>query len=147
MVKNDPNLIAPCGMNCGICKAYLAYTHNIPKQKGKITHCPGCRIRNKQCAFIKGRCAKLQSGQVNSCSECKDMPCYEISKIDNRYRERYHYSFITNLKKIKEFGPKKVMADDAERFKCPVCGGTISIHDGQCYDCLAKKIHQTSNSK
>jgi len=32
----DKNLIAPCGINCGICSAYLAYSQNIPKKKAKL---------------------------------------------------------------------------------------------------------------
>jgi hypothetical protein len=28
-----PELIAPCGMNCGICKSYLAFSRGIPEKK------------------------------------------------------------------------------------------------------------------
>jgi len=47
-----PELIAPCGMNCGICKSYLAFSRGIPEKKGKVSHCPGCLPRNKNC-YIK----------------------------------------------------------------------------------------------
>jgi len=40
--KLAPNLIAPCGMNCGVCKAYLAYSYGVPEKKGQVTHCAGC---------------------------------------------------------------------------------------------------------
>jgi hypothetical protein len=41
------DLIAPCGMNCGVCKAYLAYSRGVPYKKGEISHCTGCLVRNK----------------------------------------------------------------------------------------------------
>ena len=33
--KFNSELIAPCGMNCAICKAYLAYTHGVPRVREK----------------------------------------------------------------------------------------------------------------
>jgi hypothetical protein len=54
------DLIAPCGMNCGVCKAYLAYSRGVPYQKGHVSHCQGCLVRNKNCAFIKRAAKKLE---------------------------------------------------------------------------------------
>lgn len=51
MANLSQELIAPCGMNCGICSSYLAYKNNM-YGKG-FTNCTGCRARNKQCAFLK----------------------------------------------------------------------------------------------
>jgi hypothetical protein len=56
----NPELIAPCSMNCTICRSYF------------LSKCAGCRIRNKKCAFIKKRCAdqfKLLKGELNYCFE------------------------------------------------------------------------------
>ena len=55
----DRNLIAPCGMNCGICSRHLAYSNNLEERRGKIIHCSGCLPRNRQCAFIKKYCELL----------------------------------------------------------------------------------------
>ena len=64
-------LIAPCGMNCGICIGFFGYTVNGRKRK-KI--CEGCRVRNKNCAFIKKQCKKLLKKEIEYCFECKDFP-------------------------------------------------------------------------
>jgi hypothetical protein len=37
MKEFDKALIVPCGMNCGICSAYLAYSRNIPRKRGKLS--------------------------------------------------------------------------------------------------------------
>ena len=98
--KITPELIAPCGMNCGICKAYLSYSRGIPKEKGNVTHCSGCVPRNKLC-FIKRGCRKLRQDKIRFCSECEEMPCRNVDRIDRRYRNRYGMSMVENLKEIK----------------------------------------------
>ena len=103
MDKNE-NLVAPCGMNCGICSGYLAETHDIKKQGVRMTYCRGCRPRNKNCAFLKKRCRLLSEGTVNFCYECPQFPCDQLKAIDKRYRERYHMSMLENLSFIREHG-------------------------------------------
>ncbi len=130
-----PELIAPCGMNCGICSGYLAFSRNLPRRRGKITHCAGCRPRNKQCAFLKGRCQKLTDNQISFCFECDDFPCYSLRRIDERYRRNYYMSMIDNLNEIKQSGINAFLQNQREKYKCPRCGGVICIHNRKCYDC------------
>jgi len=131
-------LIAPCGMNCGICKAYLAYSRGVPKQRGKVTHCAGCLPRNKNC-FVKRGCRKLRKKEVNSCYECNDMPCQNLDRLDRRYRQRYNMSMIENLKEIKEKGTEEFLRIQREKYRCPECGDVISVHDVKCYVCGYKE--------
>jgi hypothetical protein len=42
------DLVAPCGMNSGPCSGYIAYCRGIPKKRGVIGHCRGCRPRQKR---------------------------------------------------------------------------------------------------
>jgi hypothetical protein len=132
--KFTPQLIAPCGMNCGICKAYLAYTRGLPKKKGKVSHCAGCLIRGKNC-YIKRGCSKLSKHEFQYCYECDVMPCKNLQHLDKRYRERYGMSMVENLKQLKAEGMEKFLASQREKFRCPSCGGVISVHDGKCYSC------------
>lgn len=37
-MATDRQLIAPCGMYCGLCSSYLAYLHQVPRQRGKFTY-------------------------------------------------------------------------------------------------------------
>ena len=132
--KFTPDLIAPCGMNCGICKAYLAYTHGIPRQRGKVTYCAGCLPRAKNC-YIKRGCPKLSKHQIQSCSECDSMPCKHLEHLDNRYRERYGMSMVENLKMIKTQGMDSFLKNQEETHRCPNCGDVVCVHDGKCYSC------------
>ena len=135
MNSMNEKLIAPCGMNCGICKAYLAYSRNVPKKRGEIIHCIGCRPRNKMCFYVRKHCAKIRNNEIKFCFECKVFPCDRLKTLDKRYRTRYGMSMVGNLKEIKKEGMKKFLEKQEEKYGCPECGDVISIHDGKCYNC------------
>ncbi len=128
-------LIAPCGMNCTLCSAYLANTIATPPGSRKMTTCSGCRPRGKRCAFIKRDCEQLSNGVINSCHECLSFPCEKLRKLDASYRRKYSYSMIDTLQMIKDRGLKATLEVQMERHKCPRCGGVICIHNGKCYHC------------
>lgn len=136
--KFSPELIAPCGMNCGLCRAYLAYTHGVQRVRGKVTYCAGCNPRAKNC-YIKRGCKKLTRHEIIYCSECNLMPCEKLAHLDKRYRERYSMSMVENLKNLKEKGMDEFLKSQAEKYPCPECGsGVICVHDGKCYSCVYK---------
>ncbi|MBN2488189.1 MAG: DUF3795 domain-containing protein [Methanosarcinaceae archaeon] len=134
----DPQLIAPCGMNCAICSSYLAYENEIPRKRGKVTYCKGCRPRNKQCAFLKKRCEdelKLLKGDIDFCFECNCFPCEGLERLDQGYRKKYDMSMIENLNEIKETGISRFIKDQYEKYKCSECGNLISVHNKKCFVC------------
>lgn len=133
-------LIAPCGMNCGVCSGYLALKNYVKSKGVKMTYCAGCRPRNKQCAFLKKKCQRLLKGLVQYCYECDVFPCASLLHIDKRYRTLFRMSMIDNLKYIKEHGIKKFLKKEEEKWRCPDCGGTISCHNGICFSCGLEKL-------
>jgi hypothetical protein len=135
MLEFTAELIAPCGMNCGVCKAYLAYSRGVPKQKGKVSHCTGCRARDKKCAFIKRDCRKIREKQIRFCYECANMPCERLAKLDAHYSARYDMSMVENQKTIREKGMDEFLKGQAEKYRCPKCGDVVSVHDNKCYAC------------
>jgi hypothetical protein len=133
-------LIAPCGMNCAICTGYLAMQNDIRKKGINMSYCTGCRARNKNCAFIRKRCALLSDNRVQYCYECSDFPCENLVKLDNKYKNRYRMSMIENLEFIRDNGMQKFLMKEEEKWRCPECGGTISCHNGLCYRCQLDKL-------
>ncbi len=127
-----PELIAPCGMNCGICVAFFGYTMKGKKRKHR---CNTCRSRKNQCAFIKEKCDKLATKQIEYCFECTDFPCENLRTLDKRYRNKYGMSMIENLNYIQTNGIEQFLKNEQERWKCPNCGGTICVHNKICYTC------------
>ena len=127
-------LIAPCGMNCGLCKGYLAYKHGTPRQRGRITYCAGCIPREKNC-YIKRGCKSLSKHQIQYCYQCEEMPCKHLAHLDKRYRERYGMSMVENLKMIKEKGIDEFQKAQEAKYSCPSCNDVVCVHDGKCYSC------------
>ena len=130
--KSD--LIAVCGMNCGICMAYL-------REKNK---CPGCRLFNKDKPVSIARCRiknckELKENNYKFCYFCKKYPCERIKHIDKRYRTKYNMSMIDNLGFIKENGMVNFLKKEKQKWKCPSCGGTLSCHRSICYKCGFEK--------
>jgi uncharacterized protein DUF3795 len=132
--KFTAELIAPCGMNCAICKGYIAYTHGVPRVRGKVTHCAGCLPRAKNC-YIRRNCKKLSKHEIQSCNECDIMPCANLTRLDQRYLERYGMSMVENLKMLKAKGVDEFLKSQAEQHTCPSCGDMVCVHDGKCYSC------------
>ena len=128
MKKDD---IAPCGMNCGICKGYL-------REKRK---CPGCRMMDKnkpeycrKCIIL--HCEILKKNKMKFCSnKCEKYPCTRLKNLDKRYRNKYHMSMLENLDFIKKQGIDKFLEKEKKKWTCPECGGIITCHGGMCLDC------------
>lgn len=125
-----PGLIAPCGMNCAICLAYLR-----PRKK-----CPGCREDNpdkaKSCqSCIIRNCPVIMNNQSHFCNDCDEMPCRRLKQLDTRYRTKYGMSMIANLKEIKERGMDAFLSHQAEKYTCNTCGGLICVHRSRCLTC------------
>ena len=133
------SLIGPCGMNCGICMAYLRDKNKCTGCRGSDTHKPVTRTKCK----IK-TCEVFQKGQSKYCFECEKFPCGNLEHLDKRYRTKYDMSMIENLKNIKELGIRRFVRNEKVRWSCPECDGTICVHKGYCYSCGKKRNKQGS---
>jgi hypothetical protein len=131
---NKFSLIAPCGMNCGICMAYLREKNKCPGCRGVDTNKPITRVRCK----IKN-CKIFRNGRAKFCFECGNFPCNNLQHLDTRYRTKYDMSMIENLENIKNFGIRKFLKNEDVRWTCSQCGGTICVHKGYCIDCEKKE--------
>lgn len=139
----DEDLIAPCGMNCGLCSNYLARRVDLRKEGIRRGYCVGCRPCGENCRRAKGNCDLLAEGQVEYCYECKEFPCDWLTRLDNLYRAKYHLSMIENQEYIKENGIKEFLVKEKRKWSCTECDGVICCHDGICYDCGLEKLHIT----
>lgn len=126
--KITSKLIAPCGMNCGICVAHLREKNQCPgcnsNSKNKPIHCTGCVIIN--CEHVK---------KHGYCHNCKKLPCRRLKQLDKRYSTKYNMSMLENLENIKTLGIRKFVNNEKARWKCPKCKGLICVHKKYCLDC------------
>jgi hypothetical protein len=123
-------LIAPCGMNCRLCYAYI-------REKNA---CPGCRDDDSLKPITRVRCKikicdELTKGKVKYCSGCDSFPCKNLDRLDKRYRTKYSMSMIGNLKNIKQLGIQNFIRQEKERWACSKCGETVCVHKECCVFC------------
>lgn len=128
-------LIAPCGMNCGLCSGYLTFKNDIKRKGVKMPYCAGCKIRDKKCAFLKKSCDLLLNHKVTYCYECKAYPCKRLLHLDKRYRTNFHMSFLENLEFIRKNGMQQFLKNENEKWACQTCGEMICCHNGICFHC------------
>jgi hypothetical protein len=124
-----PALIAPCGMNCSLCVAYL-------RDKNK---CPGCRLQGKAVdsnycrkCIIKN-CEILNKKNWKHCSmKCDKYPCRRLKKLDKRYRAKYGMSMLENLDFINEHGIREFIR--CEKAKWIKGNKILCVHNRKYYD-------------
>jgi len=122
------SMLAPCGVNCGVCYVHLRHKKPCPGCWGadgsKPGHCRQCKI--KDCAAQNG---------VDFCVNCSSFPCVMIKRLDKSYRQRYQVSLIDNAVRLKTAGTAQFLREEKERWTCVDCGGVISLHDRICSEC------------
>jgi len=107
----DAGLIAPCGMNCSLCKAYL-------REKDR---CLGCRVDDEKPVSIMRcavrSCAALKRKGWRFCSNrCERYPCARLKALDKRYRAKYCMSMIENLESIRKDGVRKFVKMEIKKW-------------------------------
>lgn len=130
----EQNMIAPCGVNCLACSAYL----------DSKNPCPGCRapvelITRQSCRnCVKKKCA-VEKG-LQWCFECNRFPCSHIKSLSTRYQQNYGVDLVQNEYDAKQDIDAFLLAQRV-RFICKSCGGVIDQHYHRCSDC-GSDMHQ-----
>ena len=128
--KSRAMLIAPCGMNCGLCHAFLRSRNP----------CPGCRSddrgkpKTRVACLIKNCESRIRTG-TDFCGDCASFPCGSLVRLDKRYRANYGMSMIDNLQAIKSSGMGGFLREEQARWECSRCGETICVHKAHCLGC------------
>jgi hypothetical protein len=128
--EGEAMLIAPCGMNCRLCRAFMR--HRNP--------CRGCRSddrgKPKTRVFCKIKlCHERARTGRRFCIGCGKFPCELLRRLDKRYRANCGMSMIDNLRQIQAEGLAGFLAHEKSKWSCPECGETICVHEPACLVC------------
>lgn len=123
-------MIAPCGLNCAVCK-------NALQEKNP---CRGCRgayeCKPNYCANICKipHCNKLKDG---FCTCPPEYLCEQLEEKRNRYGSAYQIIErpIDNLLYIRDKGIEAFIEKERDYWKCPVCGELMCVQLGKCSEC------------
>ena len=151
----NKDLMAPCGLYCGVCGVYIATRDGNDKFKAAMgnlygtkpeeTECLGCMQPDpakKLYGFCKGCPIRncVRSKGDTSCHQCKEWPC---SLIEN-------FSFATGVRvmkrtiplwraKVAEHGDEKGSTEwarsECERYHCSSCGEPLFRGAQRCRAC------------
>lgn len=117
-------LIAPCGIDCGICELYQCRSNEPLKvyllssgiAVGKIP-CEGCRNIEGCCPVISETCATYKCAQqhaVTFCHECNEFPCSMLNPAADRADTLPHNLKVFNQCIIRQHGVDRLIEDSAE---------------------------------
>ena len=138
--SNNEKLVAPCGLYCGACSAYLATHENragTGKAKGPVMQCDGClgdgrlpphasKCEIRECAATKTK--------TRRCSECEEFPCSLITNFNND-GVPHHGEVLENLRQMRAMGIREWTKHEEDRWGCPKCRTKLSWYDAECPNC------------
>jgi len=151
MVEIKKELLAPCGLYCGVCAIYMAHKDNNVKFKEAIARsnvykafvntiddvkCSGCQSEDINEIF--GYCRKckirdcVQEKGFEACHECKDVPCKWLKKFPIPVGRKV---IMRALPYWKENGTQKWIEYEENRYKCPECGNSLYRGSIKCNKC------------
>lgn len=147
MVDVKKELLAPCGLYCGVCSIYIAHRDKNKKFKEKLLPvykafakniddiaCTGCLSDGivfpvcrscpiKRCSQDKG---------INGCHECDDFPCKFIENFPIQVGKKV---ILRAIPTWRELGTEKWIEEEEKRYHCPDCGNSLFRGAKRCNKC------------
>lgn len=149
----NPDLLAPCGLYCGVCAVYQATRDDNLKLKeilagvyrGRLPdsdhitaeqincggclsgrtwgHCSNCQVR--ACALGKG---------FAGCHQCGDWPCALIADFPMAIAKKI---MLRSVPHRREAGDERWAHDEEARYRCPACAQALTRGAPRCHKCGA----------
>jgi hypothetical protein len=112
----NKDLLAPCGLYCGICATRYAYKNNDERLDIK---CEGC-LSNFRSPFCNAcsirRCAKKKI--ITGCHECKEFPCRRINKFPFKIAKEF---MLKSIPARKERTDEEWVKWEESNWTCKAC--------------------------
>ncbi len=157
MMEVNPDLVAPCGLYCGVCAIYMAHRDGnqklkerlvglyqgripgkgvLPKAEGLTAddiRCRGCLSDElfmycQQCEIRACTKAKGYTG----CHQCHDFPCSHVEDFPMAVGKKV---ILRAIPYWREVGTEKWIRDEEARYICPQCGNRAFRGAVRCNKC------------
>ena len=147
MVEVKKELLAPCGLYCGVCSIYIAHRENNMKFKQVLfpvykafaktvdeIACTGCLSDGivfpvcRACP-IKKCCAEKN---IDGCYQCDDFPCKFINNFPVPIAKKV---MMRTIPFWRDHGTEKFVEEEEKRYHCPNCGSPLFRGAKRCNKC------------
>lgn len=148
MVDIKEELLAPCGLYCGVCRIYLAHKYNDMEFKKGILHtlnsfgvknvndiaCTGCLSKDVVFTFCRTCPIKdcIKNKEIKGCYQCDEFPCKIINDWPDPLDKRV---MLRAVPVWRELGTQKWVEEEEKRYKCPNCGNQLFHGVKKCTYC------------
>jgi hypothetical protein len=148
------DLVAPCGLYCGVCAIYIAHrdnNHNFKERlvtlyKGKLANSETLSVEDIQCrgCMSDERFMHCRQCEIRACAEGKGYTgCHQCDAFPCQYVEKFPMPvgrkvILRTIPYWREVGTERWIQDEEARYVCPECGNKVFRGAGKCNQCKAK---------
>ena len=137
------NLLAPCGLYCGVCGVMIAQRDGNEKFREKLAGfygcspadlvCEGCmsEVRAEFCRVCHIRACCQEKG-YEGCHLCNDWPCRHIEEFPVPVGKRVIMRAIPTWR---DLGTEEYVSREEARYLCPTCGASLFRGAKRCRSC------------
>lgn len=139
----NSELLAPCGLYCGVCAIYISSRDNNDKLKGKLANaygvapeqidCNGC-LSNEKFVFCQvcGIRSCATSKNYEGCHQCNEFPCQLIDDFPVPVGKK---EILRSVPERKKLGTETWVLEEENRCQCTHCGEQLFRGANRCGNC------------
>jgi len=143
MPEIEKELLAPCGLYCGVCAILIADRDNNPKFKERLStvynvaadeiQCQGCLSSKRfiYCRVCPIRDCVKEKG-LEGCHQCREFPCQFMEDFPMPVGKKVISRAIPQWR---EWGTERWVAEEEKRYHCPECGYPLFRGAKTCRNC------------
>jgi len=136
-------LLAPCGLYCGVCGIRMAYVEGNEKFKERLSTfygvtpdeivCEGCMSNTlfKYCRTCQIRACTTEK-TYEGCHQCDDFPCSLIDSFPVPVGKKV---ILRAIPQWRDHGTEKWVEMEEQRYHCPHCGYALFRGAKRCRSC------------
>jgi hypothetical protein len=139
----EKELLAPCGLYCGVCAVRMAHRDNNLKLKELLApvygvspeqvRCRGCLSDEvfSFCTDCRIKTCNQEKG-YDGCHQCSDFPCEIIENFPYAIARKV---ILRAIPQRREIGTEKWVEAEEKRYHCPGCGAKLTRGAPRCWQC------------
>lgn len=136
-------LLAPCGLYCGVCGILIAHRDDNLKFKERLTavygvgveeiRCQGCLSDDpfKYCRLCPIKSCTAEKG-IEGCHQCADFPCNFLEGFPLPVGKKV---ILRAIPAWRELGTERWVEEEEKRYHCPHCGSALFRGAKRCREC------------